>query len=814
MKKRRVIAAVLSVLMIFGVFQISASAAGKTEFGMIDQYVSDGFDVLQNKGVFETLYQGCIDHESSVNLYQYNIPNSEIGAVFDAFLSIYPEIFFVDRQYQYSSIYNYQTHTYVIYEFYLYYTVDSKAKSDEMLEEFYAKADEYLALVKDANMDEFAKALVLHDALVLNNEYDIDRYVNNVYVYSSNYTFMVDGWGRCENYAECYAYLLSKVGIKSEIINSEDMVHEWMKIQLGGENYYYNVDVTWDDPVYDGIGDLPDKVSHQFFLLSDDYIQSTENFPEQDSEGNYINVHHDYEDINDADDDYDDHIILHSLDNPMFYIGGKIYTIGYVENEGYCIATYDFSSDSLSKDLKINDSWYGYWGYNFSGIGMDKGVLYYNGENCVYCYDPTTGVNVCWLEDIFSDGSQIYGLYVKDGEIWGGIATSPNETAEFQYLNDCIPFYDVTVDESIENGTVEASKEATFAGNTVTLTVTPDDGYELEGVSVNGEPLEAVGGEYTFEMPGEEATVTASFKKAVVAGHSLSLDGDIGVNFYYNLTDEEAAGQSVDFTWTVNNVEKQFSDTLDKDSDTGLYKATCPIAVAEMTYDVTATLSIGEETIVDTYSAVTYADVILTDSSFAQKYIAAENITGNNGTERLASLRLLVKTMLYYGARAQVQFDRDKDHLADTGIDYTPETVTAEGIGDTGASDMYEDLEAYGLEYKGSTVVYLSKTSLRHYYKIVDQDKFDLVKDSITFNGVSVGYTKKEGKIYFQLENIEAANLDTPYFFTIGNSAYQYSVIQYVKECLVQPSSVSVNMQALAAATYLYNSAANQYFGS
>jgi hypothetical protein len=225
-----------------------------------------------------------------------------------------------------------------------------------------------------------------------------------------------------------------------------------------------------------------------------------------------------------------------------------------------------------------------------------------------------------------------------------------------------------------------------------------------------------------------------------------------------------------------------------------------------MTYDVTATVTIGEETVSDSYSAVKYAKNILSED-YRTRYLS------NHTNEQYGKLAELVKTMLYYGARAQVKFDRDKENLADSGIGYNPAPVTAETIGDTDADEMGENLQEYGLEYTGSTVVYLSETTLRHYYKIVDQAKFDQVKDNITFGGNEpIGYTKKNGQIFFEKKNIAAADLDTMYTITIGNSAYQFSVLDYVKACLVEASTVSDDMKTLAAATYLYNQAANAYF--
>ncbi len=79
-----------------------------------------------------------------------------------------------------------------------------------MLDKFYSKADGYLSLVDDS-MNDFTKALVLHDAIVMNSEYFIKKDGVN----GTPYTLMVEGWGKCEDYSRAYAYLLAQAGIKS-----------------------------------------------------------------------------------------------------------------------------------------------------------------------------------------------------------------------------------------------------------------------------------------------------------------------------------------------------------------------------------------------------------------------------------------------------------------------------------------------------------------------------------------------------------------------------------------------------------------------
>ena len=76
--------------------------------------------------------------------------------------------------------------------------------------------------------------------------------------------------------------------------------------------------------------------------------------------------------------------------------------------------------------------------------------------------------------------------------------------------------YSVSV-SPVDNGSVSASPSRASEGATVTITVTPDDGYELDTLTVtdadgnNIRLTDAGDGKYTFTMPDSRVTVTATF---------------------------------------------------------------------------------------------------------------------------------------------------------------------------------------------------------------------------------------------------------------------------------------------------------------
>ena len=90
--------------------------------------------------------------------------------------------------------------------------------------------------------------------------------------------------------------------------------------------------------------------------------------------------------------------------------------------------------------------------------------------------------------------------------------------------------YQVKVSET-ENGTVTASALSGKAGDRITLTATPAEGYELAYFTVNGEKIDGS----SFSMTERDVTVSAVFRRiAQEAGENLALNAKVlSYNKYY-----------------------------------------------------------------------------------------------------------------------------------------------------------------------------------------------------------------------------------------------------------------------------------------
>lgn len=104
--------------------------------------------------------------------------------------------------------------------------------------------------------------------------------------------------------------------------------------------------------------------------------------------------------------------------------------------------------------------------------------------------------------------------------------------------------YTVVV-EKTKNGAVAISPKNASKGDTVTITVTPDAGYELDSIKVlskNGDPINLTDkgdGRYTFKMPAGGVTVETTFTEA----SPQQVFSDVPIDAYY--------AKAVD--WAVEN---------------------------------------------------------------------------------------------------------------------------------------------------------------------------------------------------------------------------------------------------------------------
>ena len=96
--------------------------------------------------------------------------------------------------------------------------------------------------------------------------------------------------------------------------------------------------------------------------------------------------------------------------------------------------------------------------------------------------------------------------------------------------------FTVTV-ESSKHGTATVSPTKALTGKQITVNIKPDDGYELDVIRVNGNPIEG----NKFEMPGKNTTVSVFFKK--IGSPSIGETVPVGdLNCLVTNSDTDGAG--------------------------------------------------------------------------------------------------------------------------------------------------------------------------------------------------------------------------------------------------------------------------------
>ena len=96
-------------------------------------------------------------------------------------------------------------------------------------------------------------------------------------------------------------------------------------------------------------------------------------------------------------------------------------------------------------------------------------------------------------------------------------------TAQFDRISsgggDSDPTYSITLPNQVTGGELKLSRRYAEKGETVTLTAVPDEGYELDTLTVTdskGNEIDLTdqgGNEYTFKMPAGRVTIDVTFRK-------------------------------------------------------------------------------------------------------------------------------------------------------------------------------------------------------------------------------------------------------------------------------------------------------------
>ena len=321
---------------------------------------------------------------------------------------------------------------------------------------------------------------------------------------------------------------------------------------------------------------------------------------------------------------------------------------------------------------------------------------------------------------------------------------------------------------------------------------------------------------------------------AKLAGYSLSLTGNIGVNFYMELSNDivNDASAYMNFTLPNGTTSKVYVSGTHEDGSTATtdttvkngvtyYVFTCEVAAKEMTSDIKAQMigNNGEKTgKVYTYTVKEYADYILSHTS-------AEG--SNYGSATV----LLVKGMLNYGGAAQKYFGYKTDQLASDGLDLTEPVFDDTSIisfikGEENKASITYYSDSDKVTFKSAYLSLNSTTDLCVYVQFaedvaVQEDMFEILFDSkeISKDQYEITKVNEENCYKITLHGIKASQLQKQYEFEValpdtGPAVLRYGATSYAYTVMSSACDNINNIESLrevVKALYAYGSCAQGY---
>ncbi|MBQ9019871.1 Ig-like domain-containing protein [Candidatus Saccharibacteria bacterium] len=174
---------------------------------------------------------------------------------------------------------------------------------------------------------------------------------------------------------------------------------------------------------------------------------------------------------------------------------------------------------------------------------------------------PLTTPGLSWVDPStdLQKGENIYPAnYIRN-----------NDSENYESSLTLIPVYGrahISVTTSVEGntgGTISDSIADIIEDDTTTITFTPEEGYEINQVLVDGNPVNVNGNSYVLTAGSEDMTVSVSYKlkqyTVTITGNNFETDADSTITVDYNGSEEIAISAKHGYRITsilVNGVER------------------------------------------------------------------------------------------------------------------------------------------------------------------------------------------------------------------------------------------------------------------
>lgn len=306
-----------------------------------------------------------------------------------------------------------------------------------------------------------------------------------------------------------------------------------------------------------------------------------------------------------------------------------------------------------------------------------------------------------------------------------------------------------------------------------------------------------------YPRPGTPSDPDPSGVDARLSGYTLSLSGNIGINFYMELGEEVLQNEGAYMKFTLPGANHTEEEVMVKDAekvtlgDKTYYVFSCGVAAKNMTDEIKAQIVLPNDAennikygTLYTYTVKEYADYVIGHpAAYSDKAVE------------------MVKAMLNYGGYTQLYFQHNTDNLANEGLQSSfSGNLSLDSIYDfSRPTDLPE-----GISYYGSSLMMTAETSIRHYFNVADGHSID----EYSFNDGELIPVKKGNLYYVEVRNISARNLETIYQVKVAdkediNCSISYGAYTYIKQYWTQGTDDS--LKNMLNALYQYGNIAATY---
>ena len=240
---------------------------GDTEWdhGGVEEYWFNQIPSELNE-TYRELYSRLSNYEDQADLYA-GIPTETFWKVYHAVMADHPEFFWIDSNIEATE--SGLSGKVVAYKVVSNLPVDQRESVKASLE---AAADACIASIP-ADASDYGKIKAVYNYLIDTVDYELNV-PNNQNIQSA----LLDRRSVCAGYSKAFQYILHRMGMFCTYVtgvteNGED--HAWNIVRIDGQ--YYNVDVTWGDPVFAGSQEQQSILvtSYNYLCCTDEELSKT-----------------------------------------------------------------------------------------------------------------------------------------------------------------------------------------------------------------------------------------------------------------------------------------------------------------------------------------------------------------------------------------------------------------------------------------------------------------------------------------------------------------------------------------------------------